>query len=829
MAYQPKSYRKFVATTATAAMVASAVAPVVSAASFTDVAPQYKDAVDYLVSTGATNGKTETTFGVYDEITRLDAAVILAKVLKLDVDNAKDAGFTDVPKDRAKYVNALVEAGILNGKAPGKFGAYDKLTRVEMAKIIANAYKLKADDVELPFTDVNDTWAPYVKALYKYGVTKGKTETSFGAYVNITRGEFALFVYRAANIDVAPKVVSVSAINAKQIVVKFNTELEGQSDTLANDATDVANYTLNNIQPDSAVLSADKKSVTLTFDGGVEGQDQVLVVNPVATTKRDKDGAVVNTEKYSTVLSYTDTVSPEVVSTSYANGVITIQFSEAIGTKPTVVRVNGVPVSANDISINPSDATKVEVSYPGLAAGSTASLYVAGAKDASTAQNEMDLFNGTVIAPAADTDKPHITSVQVTGQNTAKVTLSEAINEATVPAKLQKGTSIYDVVLVKDTNDSTGKTYNLTVDLNGNDTGDGIFSGTSTSETFSLLVAKEVMTDASGNKNDEFITSVTFVKDTKAPALVKSELTTGNKQFSFTFDESLTVVGSDNNIIVKNSDGVKISVVDAETQLKTDDDKVYLVDIKSGDVAIDPGTYTVTIPAGFFTDSYGNATPAITKTFTVGQPAQAVDTTKPVAVVSNVPGVKNVFEVSFKNGVSGALEEVTSSALNLNNYKLDGKPLPAGTEIYFTDTNKNTVRIELPEGSINIGDQTNGAPAILTIANVQDKAGNVMNTSNHTVIVNDNTAATITNVQVIGRDVYVTFSESVTFNGTVDADNVFDLTVNNTPVTAGDISAVDGNNKQVKFTLDTVPAATPVVKVKAGQTELTDVNGVPVK
>ncbi|MBB6285264.1 S-layer homology domain-containing protein [Geobacillus subterraneus] len=833
MAYQPKSYRKFAATTATAAMVASAVAPVASlAAGFTDVASQYKEAVDFLVSTGATNGKTETQFGVYEQITRLDAAVILAKVLKLDVDNAKDAGFTDVPKDRAKYVNALVETGILNGKGNGKFGAYDNLTRVEMAKIIANAYKLeKQNDSALPFTDVNATWAPFVKALYDNGVTSGKTETSFGAYENITRGDFARFVYRAANLNVAPAVVSVSAINAKQIVVKFNTELEGQSDTLTNDATDVANYTLNNnIQPDSAVLSADKKSVTLTFNGGVEGQDQVLVINPVATTKRDKDGAIVNTGKYSTILTYTDTVAPTVVSTSYANGVIAIQFSEAIGTKPTVVRVNGVPVAASDISINSSDATKVEVSYPGLAAGSTASLYVAGAKDASVAQNEMDLFNGTVIAPAADTDKPHITAVQVTGQNTAKITLSEAINEATVPAKLQKGASIYDVNLVEDTNDSTGKTYTLTVDLNGaSAAGDGIFSGSSTSETFSLLVAKDAMTDASNNKNDEFITSITFVKDTKAPTVTKTEVTTGNKQFSFSFDEPLTVAGSDNNIIVKNSDGVKIAVVDAETQLKADDDKIYLVDIKSGDVAIDPGTYTVTIPAGFFTDSYGNATPTITKTFTVGQPAQAVDTTKPVAVVSNVQSVKNVFEVSFKNGVSGALEEVTSSALNLNNYKLDGKPLPAGTEIYFTDTNKNTVRIELPEGSINIGDQTNGASAILTIANVQDKAGNVMNTSNHTVIVNDNTAATITNVQVIGKDVYVTFSEPVAFSGNVDADIVFDLTVNNTPVTAGDISAVAGNNKQVKFTLDNTPAATPVVKVKAGQTGLTDVNGVPVK
>lgn len=256
MAYQPKSYRKFVATTATAAMVASAVAPVVSAAGFTDVAPQYKDAIDFLVSTGATNGKTETKFGVYDEITRLDAAVILAKVLKLDVDNAKDAGFTDVPADRAKYVNALVEAGILNGKTETRFGAYDKLTRVEMAKIIANAYNLKGDDVTLPFTDVNDTWAPYVKALYKNGVAKGKTETKFGAYENITRGDFARFVYNAHNATVAPEVISVSAINATTLTV---------TGTALNKLT-AEDITVENNTVKSFTASADGKSATVVLN-----------------------------------------------------------------------------------------------------------------------------------------------------------------------------------------------------------------------------------------------------------------------------------------------------------------------------------------------------------------------------------------------------------------------------------------------------------------------------------------------------------------------------------------------------------------------------------
>jgi len=353
MAYQPKSYRKFVATTATAAMVASAVAPVVSAAAgFTDVAPQYKDAIDFLVSTGATNGKTDTKFGVYDEITRLDAAVILAKVLKLDVDNAKDAGFTDVPKDRAKYVNALVEAGVLSGKAPGKFGAYDKLTRVEMAKIIANAYNLKGDDVTLPFTDVNDTWAPFVKALYKNGVTKGKTETSFGAYQNITRGDFAQFVYRAANVDVAPQVVSVSAINGT-VTVKFDKEL---TEVTADDfkvTQKIGEGEAKEVTLSKVELGEDKKTVTITVPAVEVTKDDLNVTIGVAYKGGEEKTAsfTVAGDKEAPVLSVADV--PSTVSEEKLTVTGTVEGA-------TKVTVNGQEVTVNEDGTFSAEVTLIE-------------------------------------------------------------------------------------------------------------------------------------------------------------------------------------------------------------------------------------------------------------------------------------------------------------------------------------------------------------------------------------------------------------------------------------------------------------------------------------
>lgn len=816
MAYQPKSYRKFVATAATATLVASAIAPVAGAASnFTDVAPKYKDAVDYLVANNITQGATATTFGTHDDIKRGDLAIWLAAALKLDTTGAAASGFEDTKGTRYDAAVSVLKAkGYINGKTATTFAPSAPVTRGEMAIMLSNAYDLKSDEAT-KFTDAVGNYKTAIQGLYAYGVTTGASDTTFGTNANIKRGDLAIFLKRAAEVVKTPTVVSASALNAKQIVVKFNTALNADTN-VTGDATEASLYTLDSAAASSAVLSADKKSVTLTFTNDVEGSDQVLVVNPVATNAKDADGAWVKTEKFSQVFSYTDKVSPEVTSTSYANGKITLTFSEELSQLPTVVRVNGTPVSA--VAFATGSKTKVEVTTT-LAAGSTASLFIAGAKDDANTANEMALYNGTVVAPGADTEKPRVTSTTVTGQNTAKVTLSEAVAEGTINATLQRGATQTAVTLVKDTEDESGKTYTLTVDLNGATAGDGIFPANSTSETFTLYVAANAMTDAAGLKNDFYSTAVTFVKDTVAPVLASNQVGTDNKKLEFTFSETLTVVGSDANIVITNGEGVRIAAVDAETALKSNDGKTYQVDTKSGDVALDAGTYTVSIPAGFFTDAYGNATAAVSGTFTVGT-ASSNDTVKPTATVTTTG--KNQFTIAYS-------EEMNSTALNLANYKLDGQALPAGTDIYFTSSAKTQVVIALPANSVNIGDQTSGAAAILTVSGVADKAGNVINTSNHSVTVKDNTAATVSNVQVIGSDVYVTFSENVTFVSGTDADAAFDVTVNGTAVTAGSLQTVAGNAKQVKFTLDAAPAATPVVKVEANQAVLTDVNGTPVK
>ncbi|PAQ12895.1 bifunctional metallophosphatase/5'-nucleotidase [Bacillaceae bacterium SAOS 7] len=200
MAYLSKSHRKFIATAATATLVATAVTPAF-AASFSDVSKDYKEAVDYLVSNKITNGMTDTTFGTAHSIKRVDAAVMLAKALKLDIKNVEDSGFNDVPARATAYVNALKKAGIVGGKTATTFAPDQNITRGEAALMLAKAYELQGDDAKLPFEDVSALYKHAVSALVKNDITSGKTATTFGTSHDITRGEYAIFLYKLSKLD----------------------------------------------------------------------------------------------------------------------------------------------------------------------------------------------------------------------------------------------------------------------------------------------------------------------------------------------------------------------------------------------------------------------------------------------------------------------------------------------------------------------------------------------------------------------------------------------------------------------------------------------------
>lgn len=176
--------------TVTASTTAAAAAP-----AFGDVPDRYKEAVDHLVGRGITSGVGGGRFGIDQQIKRVDAAVMLAKMLNLPL-NAPDAGFKDVPQRAQSAVNALVKAGVVSGKTAVTFGSEQRLTRGELAIILTRALKLEGSG-STTFTDVPDRYKTAVQALVSNGITNGKSASAFGTADSIKRGDFAIFLHRS--------------------------------------------------------------------------------------------------------------------------------------------------------------------------------------------------------------------------------------------------------------------------------------------------------------------------------------------------------------------------------------------------------------------------------------------------------------------------------------------------------------------------------------------------------------------------------------------------------------------------------------------------------
>jgi hypothetical protein len=237
---------------------------------------RYILAVDFLYKEGILQGKSATQFGVYDQIKRGDAAVILAKALSLDTENAPDAGFTDVNPRIEQYVNALAEAEIISGVTKDQFMPDEPLTRGASAKILALGFDFADYAEETPFTDATGVFKPYIEALYGTTITAGKTPTFYGNNQEITRGDFAsllyksilfsekgslIFAHSAEMVDTSTLSVSYKDVIPEKYTAQDIAEATILFAKLENSETGRLNPEEVDLHPENAVFSDDRKTI----------------------------------------------------------------------------------------------------------------------------------------------------------------------------------------------------------------------------------------------------------------------------------------------------------------------------------------------------------------------------------------------------------------------------------------------------------------------------------------------------------------------------------------------------------------------------------------
>lgn len=159
------------------------------------------EAIDYLKSVGAVNGKTETEFDPDGSVTRAEFTKMLVSLIDTEA-AATGVEFADCPADAwyTPYVAKAVAMGLVNGVSDTEFAPNSTISREDVCTIIGRFLNITAEieDKELTFTDAADVAeyaARYVAYMAELGIVNGYADGSFGPKASITRAESAKVLY----------------------------------------------------------------------------------------------------------------------------------------------------------------------------------------------------------------------------------------------------------------------------------------------------------------------------------------------------------------------------------------------------------------------------------------------------------------------------------------------------------------------------------------------------------------------------------------------------------------------------------------------------------
>ncbi|MFB1082233.1 S-layer homology domain-containing protein [Jeotgalibacillus sp. JSM ZJ347] len=152
----------------------------------------------YLSGEGVINGFNDGSFKPEADVTRGQAAIMLANSLNLSLRDRPDPGYTDVPLDKSvyRYIAAVADEGIV--RAEREYKPNEPLTREDMAYMIYQAFNLSGNTA-ITYSDVQTNyWAQeYISVLSDQGIAAGFSNGSYQPLRTVTRAQFSAFMSRA--------------------------------------------------------------------------------------------------------------------------------------------------------------------------------------------------------------------------------------------------------------------------------------------------------------------------------------------------------------------------------------------------------------------------------------------------------------------------------------------------------------------------------------------------------------------------------------------------------------------------------------------------------
>jgi len=162
-----------------------------------------RDSITQAQLLGLFNGDNLGNFRPNDLITREEMAKLLTQLLNLPLETSAKSEFSDVPSGTwgLPYIEAVRNAGIMQGYGNGKFDPKAVMTREQLAIVFVKALNLPLEpDLGIldQFEDaasIHDWSSQYVAAALKAGLMAGNGKT-FGATTKANRQEAAMVVVR---------------------------------------------------------------------------------------------------------------------------------------------------------------------------------------------------------------------------------------------------------------------------------------------------------------------------------------------------------------------------------------------------------------------------------------------------------------------------------------------------------------------------------------------------------------------------------------------------------------------------------------------------------
>jgi len=511
------------------------------------------------------------------------------------------------------------------------------------------------------------------------------------------------------------KVESVSAINLKQVEVKFSAAVDEDS------ATDVTKYSINGTplvaNSDVAELLEDGKTVRITLATPLVNETaKTLVVSKIKSADGSKETAI-----FSASVKYADATLPTVSSVEVRDSkTLRVYFSEPVY---DAAGNDDDPAVADDLDIAPARFVVDGGSYV------VASATAVPDKNAVDVVLSSDLVAGAhtiKVVPSSNTLTDYAGYAPLTAEKSFTFDGDTVAPTVTVKSATETSVTLKFSEPVKNVNNANvifRHTYdNTNNEVNG--TAATVVPGTNNTEwkvnfgstkpfppgTVKLYIkytnpSGTVITDNFGNKMAATTLDVTVTNDTTAPT-VQSVSYVDSTHVDVTFSEAVTGATTLTNYELTDAEGNPVSVTNAVLQ----SGNTYRLTT----AALTGGTYSLKIQGIKDTSLAQNALVTVTKTFVA--PDKTAPTIKSVSLNSTATKVRIVFSEPMSDA---GLTDVANYQLQIDGGS--AAALPAGSSV--TKIDSKTVEITFPSAPANLDGTTDN---ILVSGALKDANGNAI-------------------------------------------------------------------------------------------------------